>query len=552
MRSFIYLFLLALLPVSAQSAAEVSNWPVQQKIDFLRRITDKEKAEAAARLIQYPQFFRNTDDDINFEAEIEHLQMQHFHGSPALALALRHDEPGAALLPEPVTPEIQAELEERICRSLELVPAPLRAKVSGGPGLSRETAWIHHGYINSQWQYQSAAEYFFPESLIGGQDAMQTGWEEQQHDGRRYQITTVALMHRGRKHEVKVWIDTTNSPDEREAEAQRVNLSRADLESAQSQRNQRRLSILSSVTDRATADAAADYLQDLSSAAHDLGFDYTSLGAPPDTEESIDALKDELCAHHYYGSELLAGHLGSPHDAYKAEPLTPEIGQMLHDLFRDRLANSAYNEHRDISGGPGFTPETAWRVPASISIARIRNYNLTDDAHESMIEQLVFPDNRFEITDSRDSCTMIGKYYECWEVRVLLDGKVYQYPVWFDYSDGRDLSLNNPAPSSGGQRSETEVLHYIRTLAEVLPGITDRASAIAAARVLNAQQGELYYSHGRLLRADFVQEQIDTLPIRSELKRIRNADFFGSVDLAAILAERIGPSGHPCLIQEEE
>ena len=75
---------------------------------------------------------------------------------------------------------------------------------------------------------------------------------------------------------------------------------------------------------------------------------------------------------------------------------------------------------------------------------------------------------------------------------------------------------------------------------------------MAAARVLKAQQGELYYSHGRLLRADFVQEQIDTLSIRSQLKRIRNADFFGSVDLAAILAERIGPSGHPCLIQEEE
>jgi fatty acid-binding protein DegV len=50
MRTFIYLFFLALLPATAQSAAEVSNWPVQQKIDFLLRITDKEKAEAAAKL----------------------------------------------------------------------------------------------------------------------------------------------------------------------------------------------------------------------------------------------------------------------------------------------------------------------------------------------------------------------------------------------------------------------------------------------------------------------------------------------------------------------
>ena len=87
-------------------------------------------------------------------------------------------------------------------------------------------------------------------------------------------------------------------------------------------------------------------------------------------------------------------------------------------------------------------------------------------------------------------------------------------------------------------------LDYVRLLEQLLPGITDRASAMAAARKLSATDA-WFSSHIRLLQREDIRKQVDTLPIRRHLKRITNAGFFGSVDLADILHERNSPSGPP-------
>ena len=87
-------------------------------------------------------------------------------------------------------------------------------------------------------------------------------------------------------------------------------------------------------------------------------------------------------------------------------------------------------------------------------------------------------------------------------------------------------------------------LDYVRLLGQLLPGITDQASAMAAARKLSAADA-WFSSHILLLQREDIRKQVDTLPIRRHLKRITNAGFFGSVDLADILHERNSPSGPP-------
>ena len=87
-------------------------------------------------------------------------------------------------------------------------------------------------------------------------------------------------------------------------------------------------------------------------------------------------------------------------------------------------------------------------------------------------------------------------------------------------------------------------LDYVRLLGQLLPGITDQASAMAAARKLSATDA-WFSSHILLLQREDIRKQVDTLPIRRHLKRITNAGFFGSVDLADILHERNSPSGPP-------
>ena len=108
------------------------------------------------------------------------------------------------------------------------------------------------------------------------------------------------------------------------------------------------------------ADAAADYLWDMNSAA--LDFDFLHTADLPQQEDALNKLQQELRQRRYYGSELLASYLGRPHDAYEAQPLTHEAAQELESLMRQQLAKAAEPEIQQLAGGPGFTPQTAWYI----------------------------------------------------------------------------------------------------------------------------------------------------------------------------------------------
>ena len=93
------------------------------------------------------------------------------------------------------------------------------------------------------------------------------------------------------------------------------------------------------------------------------------------------------------------------------------------------------------------------------------------------------------------------------------------------------------------QTTRKSTLRYVQMLQQELPRVHDRASALALAKKLYRLGGAQVYSHIDLLKPNPYNAPIDTLPIRRQLQRIKNAGYYGAIDLANILKERSGPSG---------
>lgn len=409
--------------------------------------------------------------------------------------------------------------------------------------------------------------------------------------------------------------------------------------------------LLEGVHDKESADAAADYWQDLINELHESPYcEADDLEAA--LNEKIEKEKARLKAAHYYGSTLLAACFGSVTYAYVPQELTPEAATEVERILRASLGK--------LPGGPGFSRETAWRTPARFCTPRNQEdgSDFTLTPYEELITELRMADERLysPLEDARTGF-IDGKLYERQPMQALLQGKLYRFDIWFDLTEGHDVpteeeyqaaytayirqlqekerrlrSVHDAASAdeaaawlseqeklwlpkyhpmtkpesvqtvadlreriaelqrelgnkrcygssaltiqlympraiddafykrmSKGEaqaREDAKIretlnalwfrvrLDYVRLLGQLLPGITDQASAMAAARKLSATDA-WFSSHILLLQREDIRKQVDTLPIRRHLKRITNAGFFGSVDLADILHERNSPSGPP-------
>ena len=622
------LILLSMLcsELAAEPSADVRTWTPQQKLALLSGISDKETADTAAELINSDSTFFFTLEQAEDESvsEItEKLRRKYYFCSEALAAALDDDSPGAAEKPQAVTPGILAELEDRVRRALPLVPEKLRAGISGGPGFSPETAWVFTRPYDPDWQYRDFECYFAPQALIGGANQAPVFMEARTElrQGRTYHVSTVVVFHRQRKHEVDIWVDITDSPAAADGGASDSPMSQEERDNAHLIRSQHMLDILSKVHDHSSADAAADYLWDMNSAA--LDFDFLHTADLPQQEDAINKLQQELRQRRYYGSELLASYLGRPHDAYEAQPLTHEAAQELESLMRQQLAKAAEPEIQHLAGGPGFTPQTAWRNPAHLSIERLRQSVFH---HDTLLDTLIMRGEAFDYLSGGTSYGILnGRYYEQHQVEWLHHGKLFHFSVWLDCSDGKyipteeelnreeaqytvDLQHNinilesllndSTASEAAAQRQmlkelitpskrkfcnvfeispqeekwyellaqarkkglvpalksaetgreiqqahETKLERYTQALCRMLPGVNNRSGATAAARELYQLGGRDIFSHEGLLQNAPLSQEINTTA--DHLRRIREADYFGSMDLAEILIERIGPCGNP-------
>ena len=631
---------------------------MRQQIDILRSINNKEQADAAAPLLAGFELPADADEALydEYNAACEALPY-HYYGSAALAGAMEVNEediPTKVQLPVPTTPQIMAELETRAHYSFSLLPACIRKGVTGGPGFTQETAWVCTAPRPQDGRDCCGQELFFaPESILGGHAATLVHQEEKEIDGRLYIISTVALFHRGQKHEVTIWEDVTAAPAYNDEEfatycADTYSANEKDIEVAFAQRQQQRTAILRSVQNKEDADAAADTLADLCSGAHMHALPEETLEACAPYINEYMAEEDRLEAARYYGSTLLAQFLNDPLGVYEPQELTPTAAAEIEQIIRAALHASPCEAHRSFSGGPGFTKETAWVIPAEA-------VRLFDDSiwEYDLTKNILVPDERFEFASevsTQGFGFLNGRLYHSVKMRVLLHGKLYHYEMWLDFTDGHviptmeeyqadlqqcvanrekklrvlesvhdkatadaaaevlrewedipspplmpygtsllteeslcppaedmlklDICAKNCYGSSAlkillyppkGKASEQNMeltpqeeeayrqwrfqttqkknMRYVQVLQEELPRVHDRASALALAKTLYRLGGANIYSHIDLLKPNPYNDSIDTLPIRRQLQRIKNAGYYGAIDLANILKERSGPSG---------
>ena len=320
---------------------------MRQQIDILRSINNKEQADAAAALLAGFELPEDADEALydEYNAACEALPY-HYYGSAALAGAMQVNEediPGKVLLPVPATPRIMAELEARARYSFSLLPACIRKGVTGGPGFTQETAWVCTAPRPQDDRDCRSQELFFvPESILGGHDATLVHQEEKKIDGRLYIISTVALFHRGQKHEVTIWEDVTAAPAYNDEEfatycADTYSANEKDIEVAFAQRQQQRTAILRGVQNKEDADAAADTLADLCSDAHMHDLPEPTLEACKPYINEYMAEEDRLEAARYYGSTLLAQFLNDPLGVYEPQELTPAAAAEIEHIIRAAL-----------------------------------------------------------------------------------------------------------------------------------------------------------------------------------------------------------------------
>ncbi len=81
-------------------------------------------------------------------------------------------------------------------------------------------------------------------------------------------------------------------------------------------------------------------------------------------EQELDDERARLKEAYYFHSEQLAMAMdGSPTNAYPRVPATPQVAQLFTDFYTKRLVS--FIGDNNLSGGPGYTPETAWVITST-------------------------------------------------------------------------------------------------------------------------------------------------------------------------------------------
>lgn len=185
--------------------------------------------------------------------------------------------------------------------------------------------------------------------------------------------------------------------------------------------------LLEGVQDRATADAAAERLKVRMALLSELGYGLQYIPYPlvlqamseaGITQERTESTQKRLEENRYYGSTALAEAMGEP--AYKAMELiapTPELLAALEQSLR-----SAAAQVPNISGGPGFSKESAWGLTAEHNFAVIAN--LLEDA-------ISVADSQAEKQDGQIVHDEQGRLFVRYEYVISRNGKATVVELWY-------------------------------------------------------------------------------------------------------------------------
>lgn len=246
----------------------------------------------------------------NIPEKITALQKVYFYGSKALAKAVTGSEE-AALKPQPITPEVQAALAEEIQAEAEededdeFTLNDQEITLTGGPGLTRETAWV-----SSASDSESAlihAHHIAVMKIPGRVNPVKAS--QQVVDGKVYRCISIEVVRDDTKYLAEVWVDVSAGCKAYSPEQQKAVLDKL----CDSIRKASEL--MRAVKDKASADAFADYMKSreqlvtdeereiLRSIDDDKILECTQDLIPSSQEQQ--ELKKKFIENNYYGSEKL-------------------------------------------------------------------------------------------------------------------------------------------------------------------------------------------------------------------------------------------------------
>lgn len=409
----------------------------QQRTAILRSVQNKEDADAAADTLadlcsnahmhDLPEpTLEACKPYINeYMAEEDRLEAALYYGSTLLAQFL--NDPLGVYEPQELAPAAAAEIEHIIRAALQASPCVAHRSLTDGPGFTKETAWVIpaeavRGGDDNFWEPDLTKNIFVPDSrfefVLDNTDRF--GFL----NGHLYRAKKVCALLHGKLYHYEMWLDFTDghvvpTTQEFEAELQQCIANR-----------EKKLQVLESVHDKASADAAAEFLREWEDAPYPPLMPYGTSDQTSNALSAVDVAfaESEICDNNCYGSSAL-----------KILLYTPK-GKSAQNMVLTPQEEEAYRQ---------------WR---------------------------------FQTTRKR-------------------------------------------------------TLRYVQMLQQELPRVHDRASALALAKKLYRLGGAQVYSHIDLLKPNPYNAPIDTLPIRRQLQRIKNAGYYGAIDLANILKERSGPSG---------
>ena len=297
---------------------------------------------------------------------------------------------------------------------------------------------------------------------------------------------------------------------------------------------------LQGVTDTATADAAAPiftHLQKQISDSRDILFELANY-EPSDEEaelyatleSKISELRKKLEEEFFYSSEALAKAV--THDAMNAHaplPMPPEIEKELSIIseFRFNASQDGEELQEVMSGGPGFSRDTAW-ICSSKKAAIAREFA------RDIILNIPCDSKRFAKKEER---VVDGKTYVVVTAYFTVDNARYIADVWTDIT----IAINQYTPEQK-QAALGTFISYTKIMYEALDGVTDKASADAAADTIQAERKKMTNEVLEILHGLDTQILIDAqnqhLPAKEAIyaiyKRIRDNEYFGSEKLSEL------------------
>ncbi|MDO5471207.1 MAG: hypothetical protein Q4F38_07880 [Akkermansia sp.] len=247
----------------------------------------------------------------NIPEKITALQKVYFYGSKALAKAVTGSEE-AALKPQPITPEVQAALAEKIQAEAEededdeFTLNDQEITLTGGPGLTRETAWVSSASDSESARIH--AHHIAVMKIPGRVNPVKAS--QQVVDGKVYRCISIEVVRDDTKYLAEVWVDVSAGCKAYSPEQQKAVLDKL----CDSIRKASEL--MRAVKDKASADAFADYMKSreqlgltdeeheiLSSIDDDKIRECTQDLIPSSQEQQ--ELKKKFIENNYYGSEKL-------------------------------------------------------------------------------------------------------------------------------------------------------------------------------------------------------------------------------------------------------